>query len=112
MADITVQNLTKNDGVAVTYAAAANGDTVANFSSLHELIVKNASGGSINVTLSSHENCDQGADHDLVVAVANNAEKHFRLSPTSRFKNASTGKLDIAYSAITSVTVAVLKHPF
>lgn len=28
MADITVQNLTKNDGVAVTYAAAANGDTV------------------------------------------------------------------------------------
>ena len=113
MADITKVALVKNDGVAVTFAAAnAGGDSIAAFTERDELIVKNASGGNITVTIASHENCNFGSDHDLAKVVPNNGEYHFRLSPVTRWANPSTLKLDISYSGVSSVTVACLTHPF
>lgn len=112
MADLTKQALTENAATAVTYAAATSGgDTIAAFDVRDELIVKNGGGGAINVTISSHEDCDQGEDHDLVESVDAAAEVHFRLRPTRRWQNPTTKKLDIAYSGVTSVTVACLRHP-
>lgn len=111
MADIAVQTVTRNTGAAVTYAAAsAGGDKIQAFTIDHELIVKNGSGAPINVTISSHVNCDQGVDHDAVIAVAAGAELHWQGSPASRWRNTSTNALDIAYSLETSITVAALLH--
>lgn len=112
MADLTKQAIAENDGTAVTYAAAASGgDTIPTFDVRDELIVVNDSGDSIDVTILSHEDCNQDEDHDLVKAVADGAEMHFRLRPTRRWQNPTTRKLNISYSAVTSVTVACLRHP-
>lgn len=113
MADIAKQTITQNVGLAVVYAQAAAGDTIANFDERDELIVKNGSGGGITVTISSHKNCNQGFDHDLVetLAVEAGEEGHFRLHPKARWANPTTGKLDIAYSDTTSVTRAVIRQP-
>lgn len=112
MADITVQNLNKNAETLVTYAVAnGGGDTIPNFGSDIELIVKNG-GSAITVTLASHINCNQGQDHDLTTAsIGTGGEAHFRLSPATRWRNPATGKLDISYSGVTSVTVAAVRHP-
>jgi hypothetical protein len=111
MADLTKQTLVENDGTVVTYAAAATGDTIANFDVRDELIVKNGGASPINVTLSSYQLCNQGSDHDLIKAVTASGEFHFRLAPAARWQNATSKKLEIAYSALTSVTVAAVRHP-
>jgi hypothetical protein len=63
--------------------------------------------GSINVTINSQKACDQGFDHDIVVAVPNGGER--LIGPFSdRFADAS-GQVLITYSGVTSVTVAALE---
>lgn len=110
MADIPKQTIVENDGLSVTYAAAANGDTIAAFDVRDEFIVKTA-GTAVDVTLSSNQNCDQGFDHNHVESIGATAEYHFRLKPAARWKNATTGKLEITYSVLTAVTVACIRHP-
>lgn len=112
MANLTKQAIAENDGTAATYAAATSGgDSIVDFDVRDELVVKNGGGAPIDVTIASHEDCDQGEDHDIVKAVAAGAETHFRLRPTRRWQNPSTKKLDITYSGVSSVTVACLRHP-
>lgn len=116
MADIAeVFTLVKNSSVVVTPAgmgAAAAGDTIATCTGKETLIVANGSGGSINVTIASHENCDQGNDHDLVIAVAAGVTRELGpFLPASRFKNPSTGKIDVSWSATATITRAVKKWP-
>lgn len=92
-------------GAVITYtAAAAGGDTMAN-TGVEKLRVKNGGGASINVTINSQRPCDQGTDHDLVIAVAAGAEKEIGPFPPYRFGN----PVQISYSAVTTVTVAATK---
>ncbi len=106
MATLTVQTIVLA-AITPTYAAAAaGGDAFANNGKTF-FHVKNGGAGSINVTVNSQVNCDQGFDHDQVVAVANGAEKMIGPFPTNRFNDTSSPPLvQITYSAVTSVTVA------
>jgi hypothetical protein len=73
------------------------------------LVVKNASGSSINVTIAVPEL----PDGDLVIGsrvVAVPATTGLTLIPvTSRYRNSSTGRAAVTYSAVTTVTVCVVK---
>lgn len=113
MADIAeLVTLVLNDSAVEALGNAAAGDTIPTCTGKEALIVNNGSAGSINVTISSHENCNQGSDHDLVIAVAAGVRRILGpFLPAARFKNPSTGKIDIAYSATATVTRAVLKWP-
>lgn len=103
MADLTTQapGITGND---VTYtAASAGGDTIEPGAAIH---VKNGDDASVNVTIPSYINCNQGFDHDLVVAVPAGDDRFIGPFDT-RFVNGA-GRIGISYSAVTDVTVAAL----
>lgn len=109
MATLTVQEIPLT-GVAPSYdAATGGGDEFVN-SGREFIHVKNGGGGSINVTINSQVNCNQGYDHDAVVAVGASAEKMIGPFPKDRF-NDSGGKAQITYSGVTSVTIAVIRLP-
>jgi len=96
-------------GVDVTTfeSAAAGGDEFVNDGSTF-LAVNNASGGSINVTINSQVNCDQGFDHNQVVAVA--AGKLILMGPYPMERwNDPDDKVQVSYSAVTSLTVIAAK---
>jgi hypothetical protein len=75
------------------------------------LHVKNGGGSSINVTINDPNSASPPSatafNADVVVAVANGAEKIIGPFPPHRF-NAEDGNVDVAYSATTSVTAAVI----
>jgi hypothetical protein len=102
-------------GVALSYAAATGGgDTFVNTG--REFVhVKNASGGSINVTftagVANANKCSFGvADpaHQLVVAVGAGLDKLIGPFDRDRFNDPATGNIAITYSGVTSLTVAVV----
>lgn len=95
-------------GLNQSYAAAsAGGDDFVN-TGREFMHVKNGGAGSINVTINSQTLCDQGYDHDVVVAVPAGGERIIGPFSPGRFNDASN-KAQITYSGVTSVTVAVLK---
>lgn len=108
MAALATQQIV-NAGVIPTYAAAAGGgDTVApgDTTFVH---VKNASVGSITVTVDSVAASSYGTDVDLVVAIAAGAEKMIGPLPASRFAQTTTGLVNISYSGVTSLTVGAFR---
>lgn len=90
---------------------AATGDTFVNDGAT-KFWVKNASGGSINVTIKSPNTCSFGlsnnAAHDIVVAVPAGQEKAIGPFPVDRFNDAS-GLVTAICSSVASVTVAAIK---
>lgn len=94
-------------GLVVTYAAAGGSGDTFPYSKRRALRVKNASGGSINVTIVAQRACEQGVLHDKVVAVGAGVEKN--IGPiTDHFKD-DGGVVHVTYSAVTTVTVAVVE---
>ena len=102
-------------GTATTPAsAAAGGDQVANPRGNTTLRVVNGGGSSINVTLAAGANPTRASDGNFpamtlaanVVAVAAGASKLIGPIPTAF--NDSGGNVQIAYSAVTSVTVEAI----
>lgn len=92
-------------GVVPTYAAAnVDGHSLANRGSQF-LHVKNGSGSSINVTLVTPVTVGGRAVADDVVAVAAGAEKLIGPFDERTYNNAD-GKVDVNFSAVTTVTVA------
>lgn len=94
----------------VTYAAAtAGGDTVA-VGALTGVVLKvrNASGGSITVTIAGQIVCSQGTTHNTVATCAV-GDTEIVIPP--QCVNAS-GNATITYSASTSVTVAALDYAY
>lgn len=109
MALIPTQVLDVSTGTAPTFAAAAAGDT-AEVDPANTLIVKNGSGGSINVTLVTPGNLGTGdAYPDKVYAVAAAGERWIPLIDAFR-DPAQNGQAGITYSATTSVTRAVVRR--
>jgi hypothetical protein len=107
MALLAVQSVVRTGLNPAYTAAAGGGDTIPNTAGQVFLHVKNGGGSSINVTLDSQTNCDQGFDHDEVIAVPNGGERMIGPFP-ARFQD-SGGLIHVAYSAVTSVTVAAIK---
>ena len=111
MPAISVQNVDINGvtPLAAYVAADAGGDTVINDGSATFLHVKNGGGGAITVTLddtgSAGPSGAKSFDADIDVVVGNGDEAMIRLGSRARF----TGDVAVAYSGITSVTVAAFK---
>lgn len=108
MAALTVQNVARS-GLAPSYSAAAGGgDTFTNDGAVL-LHVKNGGGSSINVTVASTAPAGVGlAAANVVVAVPNAGERMIGPFPAAAFCDAN-GSVAVAYSAVTSVTVAAVR---
>ena len=109
MSTLTVQ-VVSLAGIAPSYAAAgAGGDEFVN--SGHEFLhVKNGHTSPQTVTANSQKACSQGFDHDVAVAVPNGAERMIGPFPKDRFDDPA-GKVQITYSGVTALTVAVVQVP-
>ena len=91
-------------------AANAGGDTVKAADNVR-LIVRNASGSPITVTIPRYPATDSEgvAETALTVSVpATTGERWIGPLYGSRYTNPATGNVEIAYSAVTSVTVAAI----
>lgn len=106
MAVISVQAFSVAGLTPNFVAASAGGDTFDN-AGANYLFVKNQSASSITVTVDSVQQCSHGFDHDQVVTVTAGQTKQIGLFPTTRYNNAS-GQVAVSYSAVASVTVAVV----
>lgn len=107
MAILNVQKI-NSAGVSPEFVAAeAGGDKFANYGRTC-IIVKNGDTSPTTVTVNSQKPCDQGFDHDLTVSVPASDEKWIGPLEPGRFNNAA-GQVEVAYSAVASVTVAVVQ---
>jgi hypothetical protein len=109
MANLTVQKVVLT-GLAPSYAAAAEGGDEFVNSGRVFIHVKNGSGGSIDITVDSQTPCNQGVDHNAVVAVGAGAEKMIGPFPKDRF-NDTAGKVQVTYSAFADLTIAAIELP-
>jgi hypothetical protein len=97
-------------GLVPNFVAAAGGGDTFVADGRTALIVKNGSGGSINVTITSKKRSSPGlAPADVVVAVAAAAEKHI-LVGQSGFADPVSGAASVAYSSAVTVTVAAVRY--
>jgi hypothetical protein len=96
-------------GITPTYSAVAASDEFPNDGRTY-VHVKNGGGSSDNVTFNSQQPCNQGADHDIVVAVPNGQERIIGPFPADRFNDPTTGRVVMTHSFQTSVTVAVIRQ--
>ncbi|MGE4164085.1 MAG: hypothetical protein AB7G23_20350 [Vicinamibacterales bacterium] len=107
MALLTRQDASGLTGAAITFTSAAGGgDTLAGGQGVH-LHVINGDGSPINVTITTPDVVDGDlAVADRVIAVAAGAH---RIIPIPRRYNNGSGIASVAYSAVTSVTVAAVR---
>lgn len=116
MATLAVQTITEAGIVPNFVAAAAGGDRFANGGEDVVVHVKNGGGAPITVTIASNDTTREATGLGPVTkadaggSVANAAEKIFGPFPRLAFSGAD-GRVSIAYSAVTSVTVAVYQVP-
>ena len=98
--------------ILATVAAAAGGDTIAYDPSQSQmLVVVNASGVSVTVTLTAQRTSFKVGDAtftraNIVQVVALGTTRYFPL--TSEFSDAN-GLINVTYSAVTTVSVGVLE---
>lgn len=115
MAALTTQHPAQA-GVALTYAAAAVGGDSFQNNGREMMHIKNGSGSPVTVTftsgLSSGNKCSFGvaaAAHDKVVTVGATSDALVGPFNKDQFNDATDGlTLHVTYSAVTTVTVAVL----
>lgn len=109
MAALTAQSMSYPNTAITVAAASAGGDTVKAADNVR-LMVRNASGASITVTIPRYPATDpEGvAETALTVAVPAGTERWIGPLYGSRFTNPATGNVEIAYSAVTSVTVGAI----
>lgn len=107
MAALTVQNITLSTSLTPTFANAdVAGDSFINNGRTF-LYIRNASGSPITATVDSLVDCSQGFDHDIVITIPAGSEEMCGPFNVSRFKS-TAGVVDVAYSDVTTVTIAVL----
>ena len=107
--ELTVQEISL-DGLTPTFSAAdANGNYFSG-SGKEFVYVKNGGSSAITVTIASQQPCNQGEIHNVEVSVAASGEAMIGPLPEARFED-SSGHINISYSDVTSVTVAVIRLP-
>lgn len=108
MATINPQTVS---GGAVTFAAASVGGDVVAFGSATRpiILVNNASGSSVTVTLAAKQACSQGFLHNVAVTCPAGAVTEID-PPAQCIDSASAtyGQVSLTYSASTSVTVGAV----
>jgi hypothetical protein len=110
MADLTVQDIRSSAGTAITFSAATvtAGDKAVLTDNSCKLLVNNASGGSINVTLDSFKTLQGLTVPNRTVAVAAGTIKAIPLNKSLNANPSDANKAHFVCSAVTSVTVAVV----
>lgn len=107
---LTVQDITLS-GLAPSYVAAdATGNYFTNQTGRTFLHVKNGGTAAIDVTVDSQQLCSFGFDHNNVVSVPAGGERMIGPFTTTRWNDAN-GRVNVSYSGVTSVTIAVLQIP-
>ncbi len=96
-------------GTDVTFVAAAAGGDTLRPGDTTSLRVRNGGTAAIIVTVDSIRRCDQGVDHNLDVPVPAGGEREIGPFPAARFAGPG-GLVSVTYSAVTSVTVAVISR--
>ena len=110
MATLSVQNIVLA-GLEPTYANATElGDEFVNTTGRVFLHVKNGDASEKTVTVLSQKTCDQGETHNIAVTIPASEERIIGPLTTGRF-NDGDGKVQVTYSAVTSVTVAAIQIP-
>lgn len=109
MATLTAQVAVRAGVTMTTASAAGGGDQFAN-TGREILYYKNASGGSITLTLAPAGVPGGLSLATYTVAIAAGAEKLIGPFDTSLFNN-SSGFVTMTYSGVTSLTVAVIQVP-
>lgn len=108
MATLTAQSTKTRTGKQINYVPATSGGDRAAPARDAYLLVRNGSGASINVTLDAVTKSFNGANiPDTVIAVP--AGKDVFIPLRSEYASPTDGLVGIAYSAVTTVTVAVIQ---
>ncbi|MHB0934898.1 MAG: hypothetical protein ACYC6A_00785 [Armatimonadota bacterium] len=109
MAVLTVQTINTTGVAPTNNAAAGGGDSFVNDGKTF-IHVTNGSAGSLNVIITAQNACSQGVLHTLTVAVP--AGESRMIGPFNRnIYNDAAGKVQLTYSGVTSLTIAVLSNP-
>lgn len=109
MATLSVQEIVLT-GLEPSYdAGAAGGDEFVNGGNTF-IHVKNGHTSAQTVTVDSQAKCSQGFDHDAAVSVPASGERMIGPFAKDRFNDAD-GKVQISYSGVTSLTIAVIRIP-
>jgi len=110
MAELTPQVVVLTGITPTLVAADVGGDEFVN-SGRDFIHIKNTNASPIDVTINSQALCSQGVDHDVVVAVpATTGEKFIGPFRKDRFDDAAN-KVQITYSAVTDVTIGIVRLP-
>lgn len=112
MADVTItaQNLSVAGITPSFTAVSAIADDFYLSNNGHVLLhVNNASAGSIDVTITGNNNCDQGYTHDETISVGAGVEKIIGPFSVARFNDNSTGKILINFDTATDVSYTAYK---
>lgn len=107
MAQLPVEAVSLTGSAPNLVAASAGGDVLAN-DGRTLLRVTNANTAATTVTVTSVANCNFGYNHNLVVNVAAGATVDLGPFAPTRFNDAN-GNVDIAYSAVTALTVGGIR---
>lgn len=107
--ELSVQSIDFTGAVPTFSAANVDGNFFTN-DGITAIIVDNAGGGSITVTIDSQTLCNQGFDHDEVVTVDAGTQKVIGFFSKKRWNDINQ-YVQLSYSGVTSVTVAVLSFP-
>jgi len=107
MAVLTVQPVSLT-GLTPTFPAAAGGGDEFSNDGRTLFRVKNGGGGSITVTFTTPKSIKGVAIADPAITVAAGAEMYIGPFDPEIF-NAADGNVDVAYSGVTTVTVAAVR---
>jgi hypothetical protein len=108
MADIALQDFSLS-GAAASYSAAAGGGDSFAYDPAGVIHCKNGGGGSITMTVVVPGATYGQNNPDIAVSVPNGGDRFVKMA--AGMVNPATGKIDVTYSGVTSVTVAALRAP-
>ena len=109
MAQLTVQEVSKNSSLTPSFSAASSeGDTFLNNGKVL-VYAKNANvGASRTITINSLVDCNQGFDHDITVTIPQSSEEMVGFFETDRFNN-SSGQVSMTYDDESDLTIAAIR---
>lgn len=107
--ELSVQSIDFTGAVPTFTGANVDGNFFTN-DGITAIIVDNADASPMTVTVDSISLCNQGFDHNQDIVIANGTQQVIGFFSKKRFNDTSQF-VQLSYSSITSVTVAVLSFP-
>lgn len=108
MATLSAQQMSRS-GLEPSYASAAGGGDEFVNTGEEFIHIKNGDGSSHTVTIETPNLVDGLAIADRAVAIPGGEERMIGPFPTSTYNDANQ-KVQLTYDAVTSVTIAIIKH--